>query len=117
MGPRDSYEERMRGRRKDDMLDNVRSAALSGLASGALLGGAGKIIGGARKLSDIAKGAGIGGAISGGLSAGATGLGSALMGNPSDDDSSGFTHRGAVGGALGGLLLGGGIGGLASAGH
>lgn len=111
------HNERMRDKRRSAIADAMRTAALSGLAGGAVLGGAGRLIGGARKFSDVLKGMGTAGAISSGLAAGSTGLGSVLMGAPDDDDTSGFTHRGALGGAVGGSLLGAGLGALASRGH
>lgn len=100
----------MRETRRSAIADAVKNAALSGAAGGALLGGAGRLLGGARKLPELLKGMAQAGAISGGLAAGSTGLGSAILGAPTEEESHGFTHRGAVGGAVGGTLLGAGLG-------
>jgi hypothetical protein len=101
---------------REQIRDAALKALMSGGISGAVLGAGSKVLGGARSLKDIAKGAGIAGLASGALSGGAALLGSQIMGAPSDDDPHGFTHRGAVGGAVGGSLLGGGLGAAAAGG-
>lgn len=112
-----AHNDRMRGKRRSAIAEAMTSAALSGAAGGALLGGASRILGGTRKFSDLLKGMGTAGAIGGGLAAGSTGIGSAMLGMPDKEESHGFTHRGALGGAVGGTLLGAGLGALAGKGH
>jgi hypothetical protein len=107
------HNRKMREKRRSALGDAVRNAALSGAAGGAVLGGAGRLLGGTRKFSDLLKGMAQAAGISGGLAAGSTGLGTVIMGGtPDEDDPHGFTHRGALGGAVGGTLLGAGLGAL-----
>lgn len=103
------------------MIDQqVRDATIKALISGALSGGAlgagARVLGGARKLRDIAGPALGAAAASGGIAGGSTYLGSQLMGAPDPEETSGFTHRGALGGALGGGALGGVLGAGAASG-
>jgi hypothetical protein len=93
---------------KDELIKLI----LSGAASGALLGGGGRLLSGARSLGQIAKGAGVGAAASGGLTglSGAIGLG--VGGSPSEEEGSGYSKRLGVGGAIAGGLAGAGLGAL-----
>lgn len=86
--------------------DDIKKAALSGAASGGLLGlGGGLLSGGGIKsaLRAAALGALGGGAVSGA----GVGAGSALMGEPEEGEISPYTRRGALGGGTVGAGLGG----------
>lgn len=95
----------------DSILKNVGLAALSGVGSGALMGGAGRFIAGSRKLKEMLKAAAMGGALSGATAGLATGAGTAAMGVPDSDESNAYATRGLTGGALLGGTVGAGIGG------
>lgn len=92
----------------------IKDAAISGSASGALLGGFGRMLAGSRKPWELLKSAGIGAGLTGALTAGSTAIGSGLMGAPAPGDSSGYTTRGLVGGLVGGGAIGAGMGALAA---
>jgi hypothetical protein len=89
-----------------EMKQHLKDLAISGAVSGAVLGGGGKAIAGARNLKEILKAAGVGAGLSTGLTVGGGGLGMLMMGEPEESDPSAFTTRGAVGGALAGGLAG-----------
>lgn len=108
----DELERRKRGH----LLDSVKSAALSGLASGALAGGAGRLMAGWKDPKAIAKAAAASGLLTGALAGGATGVGGAVLGPPRDDDPTGYAHSGALGGLIGGGAIGATIGHLVGAG-
>lgn len=89
---------------------------LTGALSGAVLGGASKFLGGAKSIPEILKAAGLGGGIGAGMAGGSQLLGSALLGPAGDDEQNPAMKRGAVGGLVGGTLLGGTLAALASRG-
>lgn len=102
--------------------DDVKSATLKALMSGALSGGVfglgAKVLGSKSpsKVLDLLKASGMGAAAGGGVAGGSVLLGSSLLGAPEADDPSAYTKRAALGGTLGGGLAGGAIGALASRG-
>lgn len=102
--------------RRQTAGDAARQATLSGAASGGALGGISALLGGARSKAALLKaallGAGAGGALAGGTNI----LGTAIMGEPSEEDATAYTRRGALGGLVGGGLLGAGLGALAAKG-
>lgn len=91
-------------------------ALMSGAASGGVLGAGTKLVGGGRTLADIGGAAAKGAAIGGAGAAGSTWLGSHILGAPDDDDKAAYTHRGALGGAVGGVAAGSTLGALAARG-
>lgn len=95
----------------------TKKAALSGLASGALLGGGGALLSGAKNYGQILKALLLGGTAGAGLSAGAIGLGTGIMGDGSPDDPEAYTKRGILGGGLGGAAVGAGLGALLASKH
>lgn len=95
---------------RQKVRDNARDAALSGLLSGAGLGAAASILGGKRRLLDIAKTAVTAGLGSGALSGAATYTGGSMLGPADEEEANPNARRGALGGALGGALLGGAAG-------
>lgn len=97
-------------------LKRLKFALLGGGLTGSILGGAGSFLGGAEKLSHIAKGALIGGATMGGIAGTGTAIGEGLLGPPSEDEKSPFYKRGWLGGITAGGALGGLAGGLVSGG-
>jgi hypothetical protein len=92
-----------------EMKEHLKNLALSGAISGAVLGGGGKAITGAKNVGQIVKAALAGSALSGGLTLGGGGLGMMMMGEPDENDPTAFTKRSAVGGALAGGALGAGM--------
>lgn len=113
----DLYKELMREKmREREVEDATKDAALAGSAYGAIGGGLGSILSGQRSIPRVIANSLLGAAGSAALSGGAIYGGSKLMGPPTDEEDSGFTTRGALGGGLGGLLTGAGIGGLLGAG-
>lgn len=99
-------------RERDPLREKLKDLLLSGGISGAALGGAGSLVGGAKSWGQAAKAAGKGGLVFGGLAAGSGLMGNLLMGTPDENDSGGNTTRGAVGGALAGGALGAAAGAL-----
>lgn len=93
---------------KDELIKLIASGALSG----GILGAGGKLLSGAKSIGAIAKGAGLGASISGGLTglSGAIGLG--IGGSPSEEEGSGYSKRLGLGGAVAGGLAGAGLGAL-----
>lgn len=98
--------------------DAALKALLSGGVSGALFGAGSKLLGSKVPVGawDLLKSAATGAAVAAPIAGGSNYLGSKIMGPPGDDEPSGFTRRGAVGGALGGGAIGAGLGALASRG-
>lgn len=82
-------------------------AALSGAASGALLGGGTALLTRGKSLKSALQAAGIGAGAMGALAGGGTAIGNKVLGNPDPNDRAAFTKRAAVGGALAGAALGG----------
>jgi len=82
-------------------------AALSGAASGALLGGGTALLTRGKSLKSALHAAGIGAGAMGALAGGGTAIGNKVLGNPDPNDRAAFTKRAAVGGALAGAALGG----------
>jgi MFS family permease len=91
---------------KESSLKRMADLALSGLAGGAILGGAGSYLGGARKATEIAKAAGTVGLGSGAMSAVGGLLGSALMGDPEGQERGAYAKRSLLGGAVAGGVAG-----------
>lgn len=82
-------------------------AALSGAASGALLGGGTALLTRGKSLKSALRAAGIGATAMGAMAGGGTAIGNKVLGNPDPNDRAAFTKRAAVGGALAGAALGG----------
>lgn len=98
------------------LLDRLKAAALTGAASGGLLGAGSALLGGAKNLPGVLKKAAIG-AVGGGIVApAAIGTGEAIMGAPGPDEQNAYVRRGLLGGAILGGGLGAGAAGLMSAG-
>lgn len=109
---------------RDEDSSPIRDAALSAGFTGGTMAGLGTLFGKfspkelaemslkKRVLSAMLKGAGTYAA----LGAGATAAGVGLLGKPREDEPTGYTRRGAVGGAVGGGLVGGGLGALVGSG-
>ena len=95
----------------DEQRERLKTLLLSGGVSGALLGGGGSLLTGAKSLGKVGKAAALGAAISGGLSAGSGLLGDKLI-TPDPNDPQGNTKRGALGGLVAGGLGGAALGGL-----
>ena len=108
----------MRYTEDDATREAALKALISGGISGAAFGAGAKLLGskGPAKAWDLLKAAATGGAIAAPIAGGSNYLGSKVMGPPRDDEPSGFTRRGAVGGVLGGGAIGAGLGALASRG-
>lgn len=86
------------------------AAAVMGVSSaltGGLLGGLPAALSRASKLRGVLKGAGKGAALGGLLGTGSALIGSKVLGEPKKDDGAAYAKRGAVGGLIGGAVLGG----------
>jgi len=108
----EAYYENMRRKHHENMLSSLAKMGLSAGTTGGIVGGATSLLGGARSLGGIAKGALGGAALAAPLAVGATGLGNLLMGAPDEGDSSAYARRAGLGGLIGGGLAGAAIGGL-----
>lgn len=93
-------------------------ALLSGAASGGVFGAATSALSSKNplKLLPILKSAALGATTAGGIAGGSTYLGSKLAGVPSEEETSGYTKRASLGGAVGGGAIGAVAGALASRG-
>lgn len=112
------YNEYMAKKRRQDAVEEAtRESTLNGAATGALYGGVGRMLTGARRPGDILKAAALGAATYGPLAGGTTALGSKALGAPEDEDAGAFTTRGLVGGLLGGGVLGAAGGALLGSGR
>lgn len=102
---------------KKTRAQRLKDFMLSAAAGGAALQGGQALMGsGTKSFGQIAKAGGKGAVISS-LLAGTAGLaGDLILGAPKASETDGFTNRGAVGGLVGGGLLGAGIGGVAASG-
>ena len=113
----DAYEEELRKRRRDQESSAVGEAARSAGLWGGLGGAAYQLVNGNRSIpSVLLRGLGSA-AIAAPAAAGATAIGNALLGSPKSDDPAAYTTRGALGGGLGGALLGSGVGYLLGSGR
>lgn len=100
----------------DYILDTALKAALSGAAFGAPLGVAGRLWSGGKKISDLIRAGLVGGSLGAGAAGGSVLTGSALLGEPAQGETSPYTVRGGLGGAMAGGGLGAIIGALAASG-
>jgi len=100
----------------NETLDAALKAAASGAVFGAPFGAVGKMWGGGKKISDLLRGALVGGSLGAGASGGSVLAGSAVLGEPGPGEISPYTKRAGIGGALAGGGLGAILGGLAAAG-
>lgn len=96
------------------MNERTKNAALSGAASGAVLGGAGSILTGAN-LKSALRAALLGSVASAGMAGGGMAIGNSILGDPPDEDEiNPNTRRTALGGGIAGgsigALLGGALG-------
>lgn len=103
-------------RDEEEAMRNARSAALSSGIAGGAYGAGFSLLGGATSGSKVAKMGGRAAALSALLGGGGVYLGSRLLGNPREDESTGFTRRASVGSGLVGAGLGSAAGALAGAG-
>jgi len=94
-----------------EQKERLKTLLISGGVSGGVLGGAGSLLGGAKGFGPVGKAAALGALLSGGLSAGSGLLGDALMPG-GEGDPQANTKKGAIGGAVGGGLIGAGAGAL-----
>ncbi len=97
------------------LKDELKKLIASGAISGAILGGGGSLLGGAKSLGSVGKAAALGAGLSGGLAGLSGGLGLGIMGSPEEQERSGYSKRLGVGGAIAGGLAGAGIGALMGA--
>lgn len=100
----------------DEQKQRLKELLISGALSGAVLGGGGAALTGAKTLGAIGKsalsGAGLGAALGGGSNLAAD----AVLGEPNPNDPTAYSKRGAVGGALAGGLGGAALGAIAAGG-
>ena len=104
---------------RDDpkIRDATLTALLGGGASGAVLGAGSGLFGkGSVTAKNIGTKALLGALGSGALAGASTYIGNKALGAPEDDDPTGYTTRGGVGGAIGGGISGAGLGALAARG-
>jgi hypothetical protein len=114
--PGDDLAQQLEDRKKRRILESAKHAGLGGLVSGIIGGGTGKLMAGERSMANILKAAGNSGLLFGGLAAGATAMGGAVMGAPDPEDPGGYSKSGGYGGLIGGGIAGAGLGALIGAG-
>lgn len=86
------------------------NAALSGGATGSMIGLAGDVFSGVRDKRKLLQSMLLGGLAMGSLAGGSHAIGSAVLGKPDPDEWSPHTDRGMVGGLIGGGAVGGTLG-------
>jgi hypothetical protein len=107
-------EEYMRKKKREHAF---RHAGETAALWGGLAGATGQLINGNRSVPSILlRGLGTA-AVTGPAVAEGEALGHAVLGDPKDNDPTGYSVRGAVGGGLGGAALGGGVGYLLGSGR
>lgn len=94
---------------------SIRAAASGGL-SGAALGAGASLFSPTRGLSNIVKNAGLAGLGMGAIAGGSIYAGSKILGPPTEEEDTGFTRRGGLGGLVAGVPTGALLGGLAGSG-
>jgi len=95
----------------DTLMRRLRLAALSGGLSGAGIGGAGALLGGA-KGKGILKAAASAGLLGGASAPVGIGIGESILGAPKKGEKNANSRRGMIGGALVGGMAGAGLAGL-----
>lgn len=99
------------------LRDSTLKALLSGGISGSIVGSLPTLLSKGRpNLKRLLQAASVGGGIGATAAGGSTLAGSAILGTPDEDEPSGYTRRGALGGAAVGGTLGGALGALAGSG-
>ena len=96
----------------DEQRERLKALLISGGVSGAVLGGGGSLLSGAKGFGPVGKAAAIGAVLSGGLAAGSGAVGDFLTPRADPNDPQAHSKRGAIGGAVAGGVLGAGAGGL-----
>jgi hypothetical protein len=91
----------------DELKKKMKELALSGAASGAILGSGASFFNGAKSLRQVLRAGGLGAALAGGMSAGSGYVGHKILGADKDDDPNANTKRNALGGAVAGAASGG----------
>lgn len=116
-GVNDLYQQaRQEYARKRQAQSALQQATLSGAGTGAVLGGMSKLLGGSRDWRAIALRSLLGAGAGAGIAGGSNAVGQELLGPADDSEPTPFTVRGALGGLVGGGLLGAGAGALLGAG-
>jgi hypothetical protein len=101
---------------EEEAKRNAMQAALSAGVAGSAYGSGFGLLGGATSTKQLAKLAAKSGSLSALLGGGGVYLGSKLLGNPSDEESTGFTRRASLGSGLVGAGLGSAAGAFAGSG-
>lgn len=106
----------MKKHERDDALESAKKTAISSGEWGSAYGALDSLLYGQRSVPQILlRGLGTG-LMAGGIGAGSSLVGDALLGPANPNDPSAYTKEGAVGGTLGGGLLGAGTGYLLGSG-
>jgi hypothetical protein len=100
---------------EQSLKDELKKLIASGAISGAILGGGGSLLSGAKSLGAVGKAAALGAGLSGGLAGLSGSIGLGAMGSPEEEESSGYSKRLGIGGAVAGGLAGAGLGALLGA--
>lgn len=112
-----AYYDTMRDEEEKSAMQAAKDAAKSAALWGTIGGISTQLLGGNRSIPSILlRGLGMG-AASAPIAAGATALGQEALGQPNPEDPTGYTKRGALGGAVGGGLMGAGLGYLLGGGR